>query len=1132
MKWTTQQKQAIESEGASLIVSAAAGSGKTAVLSERISKLCANGAELSRILVVTFTEAATAQMKVRIASRLNEAAESETTPLKAKQLRAQALSASRAHISTLHKFCLYIIKRNYYMLGLDPAFKPLDKIGSDMLLLEALSLAADKCYEASDASFLSLLTAFEGEDALFKATLKLRTFLMSQPSPWEWLENAIELYSLSEAEIIAHPIYLSLFNEYLAQAVYSINLLKAGRALLPKEYTRQLSTLDNEIMSLNAIVEAKDFMQYQSGLLSVVFGTLSWGGVNDYPHKERVCNLRKAAKDIIKKQKESLKGALETEAQKLALLKPYLEALFSFVKQVDEAYAALKRERGVIDFSDMEHLALRALSDEGVATTLKNRFDYIFVDEYQDSSRIQECIINAIRKEANLFLVGDVKQSIYRFRLADPGLFIEKLEQFSCKEKYSKAIHLNMNFRSSKPVIDAINAVFSRIMSKEAGELAYDEHAALKCADFNEKADELAGVELHILGPSALEPEQATFDIAKAEASFSAKRIHALMKTGTLCNTLTGVSRPLRYSDFAVLLRSAKPVAADWAQTLTEAGIPAYVQLSGGYFNSMEVQVFLSLLRLIDNRLQDIPFLSALLSPVFDFSETDLIELKTSYTADSFFERLMLCEDDAAHSLALSAKDVLNRLKHFQRELLLLPLGEFLAMLLDETGFYNCVGALTNGSERQANLDALLKRARDYSENFGESDLWSFLQYMEDAESSVDIGPAQAGAADVVRVISMHAAKGLEFPVVICAGLGKGFNKSDSKEKLILERTLGAGIKLRIGSIKYKTLMEEAIKLRIKNQQVAEEMRVLYVGMSRAQKRLLLIGSAKEPEKLNEKAQQSKLSPYECQNAASFLEWLLPVSLEFEGLKAEYHFAGEVLNTFEKTKADLEPIKNEEALLEALKAHLSWQYPHEAASLTPSKRSVSELTQKVQSEKPAPLFTNPTALTPLKRGVAAHAILAYLDFSLYPNADTGGFVKGEVERMLKEGLISKQQAKSAPVQAIANFLESDLGARLLKSERIERELEFSVFLPANTLLPTNSFEPVLLQGVIDCCFLENGAWVLLDYKTDRPVQPLKEAGMEHALQLDLYCRALNKLTDLPVNERYVVLLSLNSAVAV
>lgn len=1126
MKWTEQQQQALEIEGESLIVSAAAGSGKTAVLSERISRLCAKGAELSRILVVTFTEAATAQMKLRIEAQLYKAAEAETVPETARRLRAQALYAGRAHISTLHKFCLYIIKRNYYLLGLDPAFKPLDNIGGSMLLLEALKLAAEALYEASDTAFLELLAAFEGEEHLFETTLSLRSFLMSQPAPWDWLDNSLNLYSLEGTELLAQPIYQSLLKEYCSQANQSIDLLKAGRKLLPIEYTAQLSHLDNEIMLLNYLVlEPKDLSQYLSRLHGIKFNTLTWD--KNSPKIDRVCDLRDKAKDIINKQRKKLDGALKTEAEKLAMQKPHLEALFSFVRQVDDIYAALKKERCVIDFSDMEHLALRALADVGVAATLKNKFDYIFVDEYQDSSRIQESIINAIRKDSNIFLVGDVKQSIYRFRQADPGLFIEKLEEFEAQAKNSRAIHLNMNFRSSEPVIDAINAVFSRIMSKEAAELAYDENAALKCAEFNKEAGALAGVEFHLLEFSEFEAVSA-----KMEARLAAKRIHELMKTGVLCNRLSGISRPLRYSDFAILLRSAKPVALDWAQTLADMGIPAYVQLTGGYFDSMEVKVFLSLLRLLDNRRQDIPLLSALLSPVFGFGEADLIELKTCYTASSFFERLMLCENDAAHPLALSAKKVLNRLEYFQRELQLLPLSEFLAKLLDETGFYNCIGALTNGRERQANLDALLERARDYSENFGESDLWSFLQYMEEAESKVEIGPAQAGAADVVRVLSMHAAKGLEFPIVICAGLGKEFNRSDSKEKLILERTLGAGIKLRIGSVKYETLMKEAIKLSVLNQRAAEEMRVLYVGMSRAQKRLLLIGSTKKLEALIEKAQQSKLSPYECQNAKSFLDWLLPVSFEYEELKVKVHPAGEFLDTPAPGKTLAEPIDNEQALLEALKAHLSWQYPHEAAALTPSKRSVSELLQTKRIESAVPLFVETSMQTPKKRGIAAHAVLANLNFSAYNRQNADCFVKSEVERLVNEGIITKAQAESAPVQEIAGFLRSGLAQRLLKSQRVERELEFSVYMPANTLMQTESTEPVLLQGVIDCCFLENGKWVLLDYKTDAVYKPLEDAAQEHAKQLELYSKALSELTKLPVAKRYVVLLSKDTAVAV
>ena len=1159
MDWTTEQQQAIGREGCSLLISAAAGSGKTAVLTERIARLVANGANIEEFLVVTFTEAATAEMKRRITSRLFKAAKEEKNLSAATRLRAQALSVGRANISTLHKFCLYILRRNFPLLGLDPGFRPADDVQSAMLLQQALEETAQARYEAADASFLELLRAAGGEDELFALAQRLYNFLLAQPDPWGWLDVAAKVYAAEPDTFLAHPALMELLGSLQADAGEQVRALTRARELVPQELSGVRALLDDDMAQLRALSLCRTYAEYREQLLSVQLQTLRFPRGCCFDEQESTKKTREQVRACVKEQKKLLAQPPQAEANRMAALRPYVDALCAFVRDMDAAYALLKREHGVVDFSDMEHMALKALADEGVQSALRNRFAHVFVDEYQDSSRIQECLIDAVRRGDNLFLVGDVKQSIYRFRQADPSLFLEKLTTFTGEDGKNAQIHLNVNFRSAKPVIDAVNAVFSRVMTQTTGELDYDERAALHLPE-SVQENPYAGCELHVIGRAAEEPEEEDTPAeaaeaeqakapdaeeledagdAEAEAMLAARRIRALMREGRCMDPKTG-ERPLRYADFAVLLRSHRYAAEVWAQTFSKMGIPVYVQLTGGYFDAIEVQVFLNLLRVIDNRRQDIPLLSVLRSPVFGFSVEELVAFKTEYGDGPLFDRLNKCADDLT-ALSGHAREALNALETWRREALRLPLTEFLSQLLDDTGFYDCVGALPGGRERQANLDALVDRARDYADAGFPCDLWSFLQFMDRAAATADMGRAQAGAADVVRVLSMHASKGLEYPVVLCAGLGKAFNKRDMNAALLCERELGLGVRFILRNARADTLLRRAIAKKLWRQQLAEEMRILYVGMTRARERLILIGCEKDAQESMEKARAAELDDAYCARANTYLDWLLPVSLQSGALPLVIHARGSILTAPSPaagTGAAI-PQNNEtrDALLEALRERLSWRYPYAAAAAIPSKRSVSELLHEREiSLRPAPSFSRAAdaPLSAAQRGTAVHAVLREIDIAACPDGDALGFVRAEIARMREWGILSTAQAEAVSASEIARFLESDVGNRLRRAHRVERELEFAVLLRAQELGLAQDAEPVLLQGVIDCCFLEDGGWVLLDYKTDRllPGETAQSAAQAHAQQLSLYALALARLSGLPVHARVVALLSIGEAVEV
>jgi len=1173
MPWTTEQQAAIDTENVNLLVSAAAGSGKTAVLTERIVRLVAAGAGIDQFLVVTFTDAATAEMKQRIAAGLFAAAEREEDAEAAGRLRQEALSVNRANISTLHKFCLYILRRNFHTLGLDPAFRPADELQGAMLFRQAMEEAAATRYEAGDKDFLELLRAIGGEEALFASARQLYDFLMAQPEPFEWLARAQAAYGGDEAAFLAHPALAELLEGLQAEARLQEDALARARALTPPECVKTREILDEDLARVRALRLPKSLYDYRAQVQSMEFGRFAWPRGAFAAEKEAVQALREQAKAAVKAQQALLARPADEEAALMRALAPAIGALCAFVRDTSDGYAALKRGHGVVDFADMEHLALRALEEDEVRSALRARFRYVFVDEYQDSSRIQERLIGAVRRENNLFLVGDVKQSIYRFRQADPGLFLEKLGSYTGKPGAPGAqIHLNTNFRSEPPVIAAVNAVFSRIMTPEAGELLYDDNAALKSPREAGAQSALAGAELWVIdnaeqppkdaedaaaeaeptpeaeapdpceeaapGEDAAMSEEEEREIAtkaEAEAMLAAGRIHELMETRLCPDPKTGGLRPLKYSDFAVLLRAHRRAGEVWAATLSRMGIPAYVQLTGGYFDAIEVQVFLNLLRVIDNRQQDIPLLSVLRSPVFGFTVEELISLASSASPDTpWAERVARCAQ-SPHPLAARAEGVIKNLNDWRHESRLLPLPEFLAWLMDETNYYDCVGALPGGRERQLNLDALLERARAYADGGFPLDLWSFLQFMDRAAATASMGEAQPGAADVVRVLSIHKSKGLEYPVVICADLGQAFNKGDSRADLLPEPELGLGARLTLGHVRRDTLLRRAIVRRRWRQQLAEEMRILYVGMTRARSRLILIGTARDAGALYGAA-PDPITPAYCAGAQNALHWLFPVALETDALPLTV-LPREQISAPPPAESGAAPAEADGGALYAeLSARMDWRYPYPEATRIPTKRSVSELAHAhpVTLRKSPAFVREERPFTPAQRGTFAHTVLKELDLSACPPRDPLPYLASELGRMVQERLLSSPQADAVALPGIAAYLESTLFARLRRSPRVERELEFAANVPAGDLLGEGGNEHVLLQGVIDCCFLEDGGWILLDYKTDAllPGEALQDAAQKHVPQLTLYARALEALSGLPVRERYVVLLSAGEAVRI
>ncbi len=1147
MNWTDEQRRAIETPG-SLLVSAAAGSGKTAVLTERIARLVAAGCPLDRFLVITFTRAAAAEMKKRIARRLGELAEAAADPAQAARLGAAAGGVGQAHISTIDAFCAHVLRRHFHAAGLDPAFRAADELQSQVLQQEVWDELLEKGYGEGQLEGLTAL--FSSEEEFLESMEGLYAFLCAQPDMEGWLDKAVAAYGSTEAELgesRAVAAFLHSCQNLFAARIEALSTLEGE---IGADFPKVAQVLDEELAQLRALLLPHSYPSFLAQLESLSFGRLSWPRGTEPGVKEPVVKVRDGIKALVKKQIAAFRLSLSEQAERLRELLPYMEGIREVMLEFHRLYGQRKEEAGLVDYADMERMALHLLEKPAIAAEYRNKFQYVFVDEYQDINPLQARIIAALSREDNLFLVGDVKQSIYGFRMAEPGLFLERQAAFA-QGRGGRAISLNANFRSGSRVIQTVNGVFSRVMGQEAGGIPYGEEEALRQG----RAGLTGGAEFHLIRQQAtLEGEMeelageedavALLEAAEAEARLAARRIRELLgQPGP-----TGA--PLTYKDMVILHSAPKRVADLWLQTLAREGVPAYAELTGGYFEAVEVQIFLNLLRLLDNRRQDIPLVSVLRSPIGGFTTEELIQLRAGHQEESCFDSLARAAAGPG-PLGEKAAAFLGRLSRWREKGELLALPQLIALLLEETGYGRYVRALPGGAARQGNLMALLDCAESWSQS-GHG-LSPFLRFMDRARERGSLGAAQTGGAEVVRLLSIHKSKGLEFPVVFLAGINKGFNLRDAQAPLVMDQHLGLGIKPILKGARLGNLYYSAIAGRVVERGVAEQMRVLYVAMTRAEGQLILLCAHPRPETALQNA-RTPLSPARSILARSFADWLLPILLEEEGggalraaiglpprlkapagtgLTCAFHQQAEAgggggalsREKYAAFRAAAQKAPRDEALWE----RLNWAYSHQADTRLPSKVTVSALVGNRPDMERCPAFLQDRRpLTAAGRGTAAHILMEHI--SLEPHSAAS--VRAALQELQKRGLLTPAQAEAVYAPAISEFFQSSLGRRLCAAGQVEREYGFNCRLPASTLGLGESREPVLLQGVVDCCFREGRGWILLDYKTDFvPKGGEKEAAEAHRPQLRLYSLALREITGLPVQEAYVVLLRTGESVA-
>lgn len=1157
-KWTRAQQDAIEARGGTLLVSAAAGSGKTAVLVERVvSRLTdpVSPVAADRLLVVTFTRAAAAEMKDRIAARLSELlAQNPRDAL----LRRQMVLLSHASISTVHSFCMELIRENFYRLDVPADFRLLDDGEMRLLREEAVVAVLEESYASGGEAFAALADAFGSERndrKLAETVLSLYDFVRSHPFPARWLREKVAMYR--EKVRVPETVWGQELLRYAGEALaYAVSILRdcvrqcEADAAVAAAYLPAFSSDLQRVEEMLATVRRQDWdglRQLLEGRTYASLRPLRGDGMAEI--KGRLQAARKEARAVVDKLAPRF-CASERECQEdLLRMAPLAETLFAVVRRFSEVLEEKKREKHALDFGDLEHLSLRLLVRETEcgyelteeAGVVAARFDEIMVDEYQDTNETQDLLFRAVsRQENNLFMVGDVKQSIYGFRQAMPKLFLDRKNAFIpyCREApaFPSYILLDRNFRSRSEVTSSVNFVFCQLMSLQAGDVDYRKGEQLAAgAEYPANGD--FRTRLEIIDASGTEEPMDVL-----EARQIAAMIRELRESGaqTMEN---GKPRPVEPRDFCVLLRSASQHAQTYVREMERCGVMSWTESPAGFLSYTETATMLSLLRVVDNPMQDIPLLAVMMSPIYGFSADDLAKIRLSAGGPPLYPALLDCAKRGDRRVS----DFLEEMEELRMLAATMPADTLINTIYQKTGYPDLVQAMPGGALRQRNLQLLHHYAKNY-EQFGYHGLHGFLHFIDRlAEQGGDLAAASSSqeGANVVRVMSIHKSKGLEFPYCIVAGCARRFNRESADT--LLHASLGFGAKLpgRDGVSRYTTLPREAIASGLLSESVSEELRILYVAMTRAREKLILITTLRSPDRTLQSlsaglTDAEAIHPYAVSRAASISDWVLSCALRHPDGKAlrSRAVAGEtiVLPCNEDVSAwdirivppagvvqcesavDAKAAAPDPVFLERLERRIAYQYPFRAVCRLPAKVSASGISEERAGIRtlPRPAFLSRHGMTPAERGTALHAFMQFCD---YRAAERD--IDAELTRLREKGYLTPEQAEVVDRDRVGAFLWSALAARMMRSPRLMRENRFTVELVAGridpSLPPEAQEEKIVLQGVFDCAFEEAGGLVIVDYKTDR-VKSADALTARYADQLNLYREASEQTFGMPVRE--------------
>ncbi|EML9213153.1 helicase-exonuclease AddAB subunit AddA [Clostridioides difficile] len=1269
-KWTKEQLEVIESRECNLLVAAAAGSGKTAVLVERIIQMITsreNPIDIDKLLVVTFTNAAASEMRERIGDAIGKALDENPEN---KHLQNQLVLLNKSSITTIHSFCLDVIKSNFHRINLDPNFRIGDQTECAILKQEAIEEVFEDLYEERDEGFLNLVESYAergGDKEVQDIILGIYSFAMASPEPKKWLIDSAERFNIDENFDFSQSIWARAILDTVKIEINGL-CLNMERALKEVESIEELETfaekLSVEYKKIADISQAcnKSWDEAYKKMASMSFENYVKGVKRiskDAP--SYIKESKEKAKTIRDKTKKSLESIVSATFNKdndsireeIKYLYNIVKPISSVVLRFEEEYSNKKREKGIIDFNDIEHFALNILTDvdekgnivpSDIAVGYRNKFYEIFIDEYQDSNLVQEVLLKAVAntETPNRFMVGDVKQSIYRFRQAKPELFLQKYNNYNDKKGSShRKIMLYKNFRSREEVVDAVNYIFENIMNENIGEIEYTEKERLNLgANFNVDTDEKSiiggATEIHLIQKdNKLDDdiindkddrinnkedeieEEEKLDNIQLEARMVGNIIKDLMKVnedGKIQKVYDkGIDgyRPVEFRDIVILLRATSAWAPVFADELMNMDIPTYADVGVGYFDTIEIKTILSLLQIIDNPMQDIPLISVLKSPIFGFTPEDLIDIRVQSKDKIFYEVLKsTAEYDGftdsqnenesefipSEECINKSKDFLTKLKEFKEKSMYMSTDEFIWYLYTKTGYYAYVGALPGGSQRQANLKVLFERAKQFEETSlkGIFNFVNFIEKLKKSSSDMESAKTLGENANVVRIMSIHKSKGLEFPVVICSAMGKNFNTQDFKKSILYHHNLGYGPQFvdYERRISFPSIAKEALKSKINIENLSEEMRVLYVAFTRAKEKLIITGSTRNIQDSikrwsNGIESLDTISQYEILKGKNFLDWIMPCVLrhrdlsnllEEVGLDAVFNvehnskWYGKLWNKNDilvEKKSDEEKESIEEILekidvdspdsdyYSEIEEKLNYIYPYEFSTRKPATISVTEIKkiqnnyeeelintifeQKVILKKPLFIQNEEERekISGTERGTIVHLVMEVLDLK---NVSSVNDIKSQIRGFVSKGIITEKQASIVNPYKIYKFFASNIGKRMLNAEIINREK--SIYAQVNMkdiyiyekLINNDDKklydnESVMLRGIVDAYFEEDNQIVLVDYKTDFVNEEnINQIIEKYKKQLDLYADIIETLTGKSVKEKCIYLFGVDEAV--
>lgn len=1232
--WTTEQKQVIELRDRDILVSAAAGSGKTAVLVERILSMLTDPerpVDIDRLLIMTFTRAAAQEMRGRLARALEDALAKDPDN---EHLQRQTTLIHSARITTIDGFCSYLLSNYFHTIGLDPGYRVADEGELKLLKADVVRELLEDCYQQKREEFLEFIECYASgktDEGIEEFILQLYSFSMSNPWPEQWLSQCMDAYSPGDMQELQKTPWMKLLWKQVlkqlqeAEDLTRINLEICSQADGPYMYEDAIRADEQLLLELKSAAGDYDRM----GMLTrkPSFARLSAKkdpGVSDIK-KELVKGNRDQVKERIKElNSQYFAGDSRELLQGLSMCLGPVRELIRLTGEFAERFAEKKRQKNLVDFTDMEHFALDILvkKEEGkliptqAARELSLFYEEILVDEYQDSNYVQELLMNMVsgwaKEKNNIFMVGDVKQSIYRFRLARPELFMEKFHNFTQTESAHQRIDLHKNFRSRSEVLVSANFIFSQIMGEELGRVEYDDDAALyPGAQFPPGNDPgFARTEVLLVEKDSeeLEDEKNQTD-QELEALAVAQKIHQIVGKERVLDKQTGQYRPARYGDIVILLRTMTGWSEVFSQVLAGQGIPAYTTSKTGYFSALEVVTLLNYLHVCDNPTQEIPLAAVLHSPIGGCTANEMAMIKAAYPQLGFYEAARAYErevpeekrqwEEQEESRILREKlhEFFSRLERIRDMVPYTPIHELILKILEETGYGDYVSALPPGEQRKANLNMLVEKAMDY-EKTSYRGLFNFIRYIEHLQKyNVDFGEVNlAGdAQETVQLMSIHKSKGLEFPIVFASGMGKQFNFQDLNAPLVLHPDYGIGADVidPVKRVKVQGVMKQVFRRQLLEESLGEELRVLYVALTRAKEKLILTGSIGKMEKQVQalmgltSRKERRLSFGTLSKARNYWGWILPALARHKSMEEIYKLysaAGNRNNPLyeeevpfeaalitpkmlveeevqrqagdEMRKACLESwdpyLVRDQELREQIRERFAYEYPWPYLQKLPVKITVSDLKKRKYQEEEGvryPLQQEPETeegyvpsfiekkeetVVGAARGTAYHRAMECLDYSACEDLPSIG---RQLDQMYQRGRLDAKMRQCLYPSVISRFLESPLGKRMKKAalaETLYREQPFVFRETAENIQDDwKSGETVLVQGIIDAFFEEGEELVLVDYKTDR-VGPGEEEKLRerYKIQLDYYGEALERMTQKRVKEKWIYSFALSKAISI